>query len=221
MMPFWSGDKSFWTSDQVRGLSEFNYTYPEFVGLDLNDQDGVKSAISHSVNSLYGPSETELAAIAELSREPGSTPASADQVREIDHPRHVSIHQLSERLFQVTIGHTRPPAHRDWTVRVRSHLQQFGTSYSILIFVGEPPEHEHDWRTSPNYVGAFCPFVNTVPGRCSNCQERADAIVEGYVPLTRQFCRRKEEVRSLHPTVVEPYLKEHIHWRIQKVSSAD
>ncbi|KAG8996063.1 hypothetical protein FRB94_008584 [Tulasnella sp. JGI-2019a] len=111
--------------------------------------------------------------------------------------------------------HIPPHTRRDWAIRIRSKLHQFGESYPILIFIGTPPAAGNEWRTSPNLVGAFAPFVNS---SAEHCKEHADSIVEGFVPLNRYLCAG--HVDALHPEAMVPFLKERIHWRIQKTDAS-
>ncbi|KAG8940486.1 hypothetical protein FRC03_005440 [Tulasnella sp. 419] len=82
---------------------------------------------------------------------------------------------------------------------------------------GEPPEDQHYWRTSPQFVGSLFAFVNSNPERCGNCVDRADSIIEGFVNLTH--CLQNNQLGSLDPETVIPYLKDQLHWRIQKIDA--
>ncbi|KAG8938502.1 hypothetical protein FRC03_007189 [Tulasnella sp. 419] len=103
----------------------------------------------------------------------------------------------------------------DWVARIRSKLFQFEKSYTVLLFFGEPPADEHNWRTSDQFVGSSFVFANSSPESCDNCIERTDAIVEGFIDLTPYLKRIYPD--SLDPEIIVPYLKDKIHWRIQKV----
>ncbi|KAG8983087.1 hypothetical protein FRB93_007678 [Tulasnella sp. JGI-2019a] len=221
LLPFWNGQQTFWHSTGARTLKPLNYTYPEFQGLNLDDKPAVKIAITNQVNKLYGPTDNELFQFAALSA------ANAPQGQAAAHPAQQPLQAAKTALGQAVAhaptlvggsAHIPPHTRRDWTVRVRSKLHQFGESYSVLIFVGDPPASEHDWRTSPNYVGAFCAFVNSSPEKCSNCREHAESVVEGFVPLNRHLCAG--HVNALRPDTVVPYLKNRIHWRIQKTDAS-
>ncbi len=68
----------------MKALKEFNYTYPEFEGLKDEKPEELKKIISAKVNKLYGPSEEDLRAMAELSK--GST--DVEQVSRTHLPTH-------------------------------------------------------------------------------------------------------------------------------------
>ncbi|KAJ7480970.1 hypothetical protein FB451DRAFT_986454, partial [Mycena latifolia] len=82
-------------------------------------------------------------------------------------------------------------------------------------FLGTVPDDPKQWRTSPNFVGAPHVFANSVPNRCANCRAHRDAEVEGFVHLNEGIIENSG-LHSLEPNVVEPYLKNNLHWRVQK-----
>ncbi|KAG8922053.1 hypothetical protein FRC02_012164, partial [Tulasnella sp. 418] len=194
LLPFWADSTSFWRSEATRSTEPLNYIYPEFIGLVGSSPEDRKNAITVRVNQLYGD-EDDIAAAAALM---GASSFAAI-------PQGV----LSQKSAQPSLEDR-----LDWTARVRSKLHQFGKSYTVLIFVGQPPAEEHDWRTSPHFAGSFAAFVNASPEECENCQDQADAVVEGFVSL-RKFLQRYTQLETLEPEVVIPFLKDQIHWRIQ------
>ncbi|KAG9032088.1 hypothetical protein FRB95_001949 [Tulasnella sp. JGI-2019a] len=208
--PFRNSPSTFWTSSEVRKFIPLNYTYPEFEGLDLTDQAAVKVAIRKKVHELYGPTEAQLLQLYAMSK-------NIPQGQGSQQPMHGGGSALG-RGAQVGSPRIQPHTRMGWTVIVKSKQYQFANSYSVLIFVGAPPASEHDWRTSPTYAGAFCAFVNSSPEECSNCMEHTDLVVEGYVPLTGSLA--DAGVKSLGSDVVVPYLKENLHWRIQKTDAS-
>jgi hypothetical protein len=147
-------------------------------------------------------------------RNPSSQTHAYGQSEEGYHAEGQSHHHQHEGY-----GASLPHERIDWTVRVRTKLHQFGQSFTILIFVGDPPASEHDWRTSPHFVGAFAPFVNESPEECENCREHAQVIVEGFVNISKHLHRlhRGGHLSHLQPDEVVHYLKQKIHWRIETV----
>ena len=104
----------------------------------------------------------------------------------------------------------------DWTVRIHFKKYELGQSFAVLIFLGEVPEDASQWRGSPSFVGAHVAFVNSAANQCANCREQADVVSEGFVHLNRALARH---VSSYEPSVVVPYLRDNLHWRIQAVRS--
>lgn len=175
----------------------------------MNDQPKVADAIRDTVKTLYGPTEAERKKIVAMSQ---PVPSGERVTRGAQQP-FVGGVSLAESAKSPSSTVT------NWTVRVRSKLYQFGTSYAVLIFIGPPPAAEHDWRTSPAYVDSFAVFVNPHLEGCANCRSHVDDYVEGFVPLSSFLCD-DPNVSYFDSDVVVPYLKESLHWRIQTVQSS-
>jgi len=110
-----------------------------------------------------------------------------------------------------------PPNHGmwEWTARVEFKKYELGTSFSVLIFLGQVPQNPREWRISPNYVGGHHAFVNSAAGSCANCSNQQDLVTEGFVHLNHAIVQHSG-LGSLEPNVVEPYLTHNLHWKVQK-----
>jgi tyrosinase len=113
------------------------------------------------------------------------------------------------------------PAHHnhifyDWAARIRVK-QELDSSFVVLIFLGEVPNDPADWILSPTYVGSHDIFLNSSREHCANCRARANTVIEGFVHLSPSIARLAPHLRSYDPSVVGPYLKENLHWRVRKV----
>ena len=104
----------------------------------------------------------------------------------------------------------------DWTARVEFKKYELGSSFSVLIFIGQVPENPKEWRVSPSFVGSHHAFVNSAASHCANCTNQQDLVVEGFVHLNRAIAQHSG-LPSLDPEVVEPYLTQNLHWRVLKV----
>jgi tyrosinase len=104
----------------------------------------------------------------------------------------------------------------DWSTRIHVKKYELSGSFSVLIFLGEVPEDPEEWYTSPSFVGAHYAFVNGAAGQCDNCRSQADLVVEGFVHLNLAIADLSG-LPSYEPTVVRPYLKDNLSWRIQSV----
>jgi len=119
-------------------------------------------------------------------------------------------------------AHGAPPSHGapnviyDWSARIHAKKFELGHSYAVLIFLGEVPGEQEHWRTSPSFVGAHCAFVNGHTDQCANCREQEELIVEGFVHLN-EYIAKHSGLSSFEPSVVAPYLKKNLHWRVQSV----
>ena len=104
----------------------------------------------------------------------------------------------------------------DWSTRIHVKKYELSGSFSVLIFLGKVPEDPEQWGTAPSFVGAHYAFVNSVAGQCDNCRSQADLVVEGFVHLTVALAELSG-LPSYEPSVVRPYLKDNLSWRIQSV----
>jgi len=102
----------------------------------------------------------------------------------------------------------------DWTCRIEFKKYELGSSFAVLIFLGEVPDDPSEWRGSPSYVGAHYAFVNSQAEACANCRSQKDVVIEGFVHLNTAIISKAGP--DLRPEVVEPYLKHHLKWRVQK-----
>ena len=156
----------------------------------------------------------------------------ADTAKEVTAPLPIATapqHTLPTQVTDYSEGHfhlnTRP-AHPivdeqsaasdrsfwDWTARVEFKQHELGTSFSVLIFLGQVPENPREWRVSPNFVGAHHAFVH----RAAANRNQQDLVVEGFVHLNQGIAKHSG-LASLEPSVVEPYLTNNLNWRVQKV----
>ena len=107
----------------------------------------------------------------------------------------------------------------DWTARVRVEEHELGMSFSVLLFLGDNiPENPADWQTSSAFTGAH--HVYTTRGPVQGGRPRG-GVVEGFVHLNRAIAKKRgtSSPGSFEPSVVEPYLKKELDWRVQKVVS--
>ena len=187
LTPFWNSQTKCWDSDGVRKPGALKYSYPEFDGLDLNNRDAVKTAINNSVDKLYGAGGKKF--FSRLQAEP-----SAEGVRT----------QEASTVIN------------DWSTRIHVKKYELSGSFSVLIFLGEVPEDPEEWCTSPSFVGAHHVFVNGAADQCDNCRSQEDLVVEGFVHLNLVIAELSG-LPSYEPSVVHPYLRDNLSWRIQSV----
>ena len=203
--------------------SNLNYTYPEFNGLDLNNTQAVANAISIYVNRQYGggirPFSTGGPEVSLFAQPPAAEGAQAVAAQSVP-PSHGA-----PPAHGAPPSHGAPPAHGapnsiyDWAARIHSKKFELGHGYSILVFLGEVPNDEQHWRTCPSFVGAHCAFVNSSTEQCANCREQEELVVEGFVHLNEGIAKHSG-LSSYEPSVVAPYLKNNLHWRVQSVRSS-
>nr|AAX44240.1 tyrosinase [Trametes sanguinea]AAX46018.1 tyrosinase [Trametes sanguinea] len=236
LTPFWDTQSTFWTSFQSAGVSpsQFGYSYPEFNGLNLQDQKAVKDHIAEVVNELYGHRMRktfpfpQLQAVSVAKQGDAVTPSVAtDSVSSSTTPAEnpASREDASDKDTEPTLNvevaapgaHLTSTKYWDWTARIHVKKYEVGGSFSVLLFLGAIPENPADWRTSPNYVGGHHAFVNSSPQRCANCRGQGDLVIEGFVHLNEAIARHAH-LDSFDPTVVRPYLTRELHWGVMKVN---
>ncbi|KAH9989736.1 tyrosinase [Russula compacta] len=187
LTPFWKSQAAFWTSTEINATQTLGYTYPEFNGLPLDNQDAVRIAIIVRVTQKYGGFEPYPGPVIPPA---GGGPALAAQ------------YEIAQDHFY------------NWAVHIKFKKSELASSFAVLIFLGDVPDDPLKWRTSPSFIGAHVGLVNSVPYKCANCIEQAGTVVEGFVHLNRAIAKRSD-ISSYDPSVVAPYLKKNLHWRIQ------
>jgi tyrosinase len=210
LTPFWNSAQGYWNSTQTPKFQDLGYIYPEFQGLNLSDTQAVRVAIAQKVNQLYG-GQTVTLPVEPPTRGPGPVPAPAPGPQ----PGGGAQHPIPPTLPGGTIAHKGEIA--DWTARVRCKKYEVGSSFSVYLFIGQVPEDPKHWRTCPSLVGAHKAFVNSVAERCENCKNQADVYTEGFVHLDYALVKQPV-IKSLDVETVEPYLKQNLHWRVQKAN---
>jgi len=129
-----------------------------------------------------------------------------------------AIRDKVERLYNPLRANTDPHGY-DWTIRVHCKKYELGgSSFQILIFLGEPPADPEQWFASPNYVASHAIFARSGYRSCSNCMEHEDNLIESILHLNSKIEELAEfGISPFHPDIVKPYLTKQLHWRVLKV----
>lgn len=183
---------NYWISADTRDTGAFNYSYPEYNDLDLDNPDEVKHYIRETVDRLYGDQQHERDRFHKLSSEAHGSSGQADA----------------------------GTVYKDWTAHITVEKYALGSSFSVLIFLGNNENDPGQWtRRSTTYVGAHSVFVSSDTAQCVNCTNQQDGAVicEGFVHLTSSIVTW---LGSLHRDEVTKYLKENLAWRVVKVCSS-
>jgi tyrosinase len=219
LTPFWDSQKGYWVSSETTTTSKLSYSYPEFNNL-TGDSGAIQAAIANYINQQYGGSSfsslgTAGPAVSFLAQAPAdggaqapSAPAAAG-----------SVHPFASRGGPQTTakaqqGKEAPQVVQDWTARIHFKKYELGQSFAVLLFLGEVPADASQWRSSPSFVGAHVAFVNSAADHCANCREQADLVAEGFVHLNTAIAK-SSGLSSFEPSVVSPYLRDNLHWRVQ------
>ncbi|KAH9986652.1 tyrosinase [Russula vinacea] len=208
---FWESQSKYWISSQTTATGNLRYSYPEFNNLDLSNTDAVSAAISQYIVNQYGGGGGSFSAQSLLAQSPAADSAQAPlggsaPVREAvsavksaaAEPRRSPSHS-----HRPEYGKEPPKVIYDWTSRIHFKKYELGTSFAVLIFLGEVPEDPAQWRT-----------CRSAASQCDNCRNQADVVAEGFVHLNSAIAARSG-LSSYEPHVVTPYLKDNLHWRVQ------
>jgi len=215
LTPFWNSQTGFWASSEIATTSGLSYTYPEFNGLNLGNSEAVSTAIATYVTRQYGAGQiTTAGPVVSFFAQPFAAkgaPAPAAHSAPAAH--------------DAPVAHGAAPASEDpdviydWAARIHAKKFELGHGYAVLIFLGDVPDDPEHWRTSPSFVGAHVAFVSSQTDQCANCNDQAELVIEGFVHLNEVIAERSG-LSSFEPSVVAPYLKDNLHWRVQAVRSS-
>jgi tyrosinase len=215
----------------------FQYTYPEFNNLS-GDSASIRDAIGNYINQQYGGSSVSALssagpAVSLLAQPPAGTrappvpTAAAPAATPTAHAPSQASTATTHHPFASRGGgpHTAANAGpvqgstqviQDWTVRIQVKKYELRQTFLVLLFLGEVPADASQWRTCPSFVGIHATFVNSSADQCANCREQADLVTEGFVHLNKKLAT-VPGLSSFDPSVVSPYLRENLHWRVQTV----
>lgn len=109
----------------------------------------------------------------------------------------------------------------DWRVRVLTPKYKLHGPYSVLVFLGPvPPNSEAaEWRNAETLIGTVEVFANGNPDACANCRIHQDLTIEGVVYLNQALSM--SDLPSFESSVVDPFLRDNLHWRVIKVRYLD
>ena len=236
LAPFRNDETTFWTSSGLQDTSRLGYTYPDFNGLDMGNPDAVKNAISDRINELYGSTfSVRTAMVSSDVNNLTSVSHNSEPSPQLWSNQFINMTSLSvvskpspqffstevTKMTSLSDDSALSPSLKqivwDWTARIEFKMYELGTSFYVFIFLGEVPEDPEDWDISPSYVGTASAFVNGAAKRCANCTNQGDIALKQFVHLDDAIARLAPELGSLDPDVVEPYLKDALKWRVQKV----
>ena len=109
---------------------------------------------------------------------------------------------------------------REWLANIQIENFAVDGSFFIHIFVGDFSPDPGYWTQDMNLVGTHAVFSSSIDNtKCAKCKEdnQNHALVSGGVSLTTKLVELG--LADLEPATVKPYLKQNLHWRVQKASS--
>lgn len=228
LTPFYANtDGTFWTSDAVRDTHVFGYSYPEIAGLNhalQRPNARAQARVRAAINRLYGGSSPASLAIGSArKRDINGRVLPADPRSARKYPVYQPS-KLEGRSWMGSPSSPRlPPAgkiltdnkYREWTANIRVIKQALEGPFFIHLFFGDPVSpNPQAWAFGPNLAGTLSVFASPpMPG-----MQMGGKVTSGTVPLTSALMKKvtEGEVDSLHPEVIEPYLKANLKLRVVK-----
>ncbi|RMZ79372.1 hypothetical protein DV738_g3367, partial [Chaetothyriales sp. CBS 135597] len=202
LAPFHDTDdgSSMWTSDGVRSLATFRYSYPELPYWSLSREE-LQANVRNAVNQLYNPGSA-----AQRKR---STVKSARRTSSL-------AEAFSSFSFEQLQALGINKAGRQWFARLRLEKYAADTAFNVLAFIGEPPEDPSEWSSAPNLAGSFTQFI---PINSSDLFANGPPTgqTEGEISLTHAVLTGIDRgiIATLLPDVVVPLLQVVLQWRVQ------
>ncbi|QIW96023.1 hypothetical protein AMS68_001541 [Peltaster fructicola] len=188
-----------YTSQTVRSITSFGYTYPELTG------NASAASVRAAINNLYGTSAGSKVL----------TGRSAQADNELVE-RASTVMQLSNLPGETTEEGKR----KQYILNLQSEKFAANGSYAIYVFLGYFNEDEPStWALAPNLVGTHGVFTALPSDDAASGLTRrmamSSVLVTGTIPLTSALLERVQggELSSMHDTDVEDYLAENLHWR--------
>lgn len=172
-----------------------------FTGSIVEAHRGLEITEKSPENPPSSPSQ-----IAASNDKAAGTAESTDEEAKDEDPTLVASESSGDKLRVVI----------DWSAQIDVQHDELGSSFSIPIFLGEVPEDPSEWLTCPSFVGAHFEFVNPSAEECANCRAQSGIVTHGVVYLNDAIAERSG-LGSFDPSVVEPYLKRELSWRVLKV----
>jgi hypothetical protein len=106
-----------------------------------------------------------------------------------------------------------PNVINEWAASILFNKYELGGPFGVLIYLGDSPE-EDQWHTRRSFVGSSYAYVSVNHGETELDNERDRS--GGYVLLNWAMVERSG-LSSFEPSVVVPYLKDNLHWRVEAV----
>ncbi|ESZ97460.1 hypothetical protein SBOR_2149 [Sclerotinia borealis F-4128] len=193
LKPFAVSSSTFYTSNTVRPMSQFGYSYPEVMDWNMTTAQ-MASYVTGRVNSLYN-ADGSNSKIKRRNFESGT----------------ISSHQESQ-------GVSTNKTLREWNAALSvSKFDLQGQRFIIRLFLGKIPEDPKEWGGSENLVGSL--VILPPPGASAN--DAAGALAYDEIVILREPViggSYKGHDKDGDGEGTEEYLKDNLRWRVQLVS---
>ncbi|KAL9621323.1 MAG: hypothetical protein Q9160_004214 [Pyrenula sp. 1 TL-2023] len=226
-------DKDHWyTSDMVRPVEKFGYSYPELHNREaLLEKLGeiyvpIWKSIKQSKKHIPTAGEQILPQVHTVQQiEAQGAPATAEQLKTI-----VAEMPPAEDLLKTSLEPSKPllrdlaPHNKylEWITNIGAEKHALGGTYTVHVFVGDPAEPNVAlWPVAPSHVGTFAPLGQPSTTKCAKCvDDQSERVqVTGQISLTVALVERYLAgiLDDLSEESVKPYLTKNLHWRVAEL----
>ncbi|KAL2406782.1 Polyphenol oxidase 1 [Exophiala dermatitidis] len=207
LAPFHSDDSStMFTSDAVRSIKTFGYSYPELPDWEMSASQ-LAANVRTSVNILYNPISNSTTARKKRSHQPRSANLA-------DSFGSVTL-DLARRMNVNNLG-------RQWSIAVLVDRFAFETSFLIDFFMGEAPADVPARVTAKNLIGTYAQF-----GPANATLIHPDGYpggqVQGEISMTHTLAAGvlRGVLQDLSPRSVVPLLRMGLNWKARTAAGQD
>ena len=223
----------FWTSAAVKDTKTFGHVYPETRDWVYKSPAEIKSQLINLYS--YG-------SLATMFNKPSIRSNLASRARLHSLAAQVSLplptlesvqtggDKIPEEIKQKAAG-VKIPADRDlrdlvidnkyleWLVDIKAEKHTNNGDFDVHVFLADPQDDNPAlYIFNHNHVAAFSTLGQDSETGCEKCKvDQAERLeVTGQIPLTLALVERYQAglIDGLTPEVVEPYLAQHLHWRV-------
>ncbi|KAF8858063.1 Di-copper centre-containing protein [Acephala macrosclerotiorum] len=104
---------------------------------------------------------------------------------------------------------------KEWFAGVKvNKFDLLGTHFSIQLFLGHVPRNPEEWLNSGNNIGSFTIFPPNQSGG-----PLPEVLAYSEYSLVEALNAKGQDMEDV--SAVTEYLKEHLHWRVQKFDGTD
>lgn len=213
LKPFTKNNRGdYFTSQDVRETRVLGYHYPE-------TSERTYSQVARAVSQLYGAGQRTLTRRAdnETSSETGQYQGRPIKEGDYHHVLSVTADKYAmEGSYTVHCFIGKPSSNSTSSSNSTAPYSMTNSTapYTNGTCSGEADyDPSTDYTQDPNYVGAYGILGGQMKG---NGNSTYPMITEGALPLTTclQGKEAAGELKSLHPDDVEPYLAEHLYYKV-------
>ncbi|KAI1121613.1 Di-copper centre-containing protein [Nemania abortiva] len=218
LKPFFVNDTSFWTSDMVRKLETFGYTYTEVA-------NKTRAEVVAAINRMY----TDYSPATLIFGSNKNSLTDAGQLVDDQAPKSITQQQSHKSKTMAwhhgSMGHLplgavsgvnfNRESYREWIANIEVKKHAFESSFLIYLFLGDVPDDSSSWQHLDNLVGSLGVFVGH--GQPTKAHHNK---VTGTIPLTSALMRMAadKDISSLDTEDVELLLRSALKLKVALVN---